>query len=114
MLALGFNSGVLSLTAGMVIANLVTVLPSPPGYVGTFDFFLQRTLVDSFSVPEATAGAFTILAHTVLLVPVVIGGLLILSFEDLSMRGLWRGRVESRAKPVEMSLAGSRAATERP
>jgi hypothetical protein len=80
----------------MVIANLVTVLPSPPGYVGTFDFFLQRTLVDSFNVTEATAGAYTLLTHAVLLVPVVMSGLILLSWEDLSFRGLARGRVERR------------------
>jgi uncharacterized protein (TIRG00374 family) len=121
--ALGFRVDMLGLVAGMVIANFVTVLPSAPGYVGTFDLFLKQTLVDSFNVPDATAAAFTILAHTVLLVPVVVGGLLILSFEDLSWRGLARGRVESRSQPdgsrpvephsVEMSLAASRQATER-
>lgn len=107
MLALGFNSGVLSLMAGMVVANLVTVLPSPPGYVGTFDFFLQRTLSDSFGVPDALAGAYTILTHAVLLVPVVVAGLLLLAWEDLSLRGLTRGRVESRS-----GLPGAPAATQ--
>jgi uncharacterized protein (TIRG00374 family) len=113
MYALGFNAEILGLVAGMVIANFVTVLPSAPGYVGTFDLFLKQTLVDSFNVPDATAAAFTILAHTVLLVPVVVGGLLILSLEDLSWRGLARGRVESRSRPVDMSLVAGQA-TERP
>ena len=95
-ISLGMNAGPLGLAAGMVIANLVTVLPSPPGYVGTFDFFLQRTLTDSFGVPEVTAGAFTLLAHATLLAPVVVAGLVLLSWEDLSFRGLAHGRVERR------------------
>ena len=114
MLSLGFNVGVLGLMAGMVIANFVTILPSAPGYVGTFDLFLAQTLENSFAVPEATAAAFTILAHTVLLVPVVIGGLLILSFEDLSIRSLARGRVESRSRPLEVPVPVTQQATERP
>ena len=32
--SLAVNAGPLGLAAGIVIANLVTVLPSPPGYVG--------------------------------------------------------------------------------
>jgi uncharacterized protein (TIRG00374 family) len=104
-LSLGVNAGLLGLAAGMVIANLVTVLPSPPGYVGTFDFFLLRTLTDSFGVPEAMAGAFTLLAHAVLLVPVVVAGLVLLSWEDLSFRGLAHGRVERRDGEIENANA---------
>ena len=103
--SLDVNAGPLGLAAGMVIANLVTVLPSPPGYVGTFDFFLLRTLTDSFGVPEATAGAFTLLAHAVLLVPVVVAGLVLLSWEDLSFRGLAHGRVEGRESETDASIA---------
>jgi len=103
-ISLEVNAGLLGLAAGMVIANLVTVLPSPPGYVGTFDFFLQRTLTDSFGVPEVTAGAFTLLTHAVLLVPVVVAGLVLLSWEDLSFRGLARGRVERRDADQDGSI----------
>ena len=39
-LSLGLEAEMLGLAAGMVIANLATVLPSPPGYVGTFDIAL--------------------------------------------------------------------------
>lgn len=95
-LSLNVHAGPLGLAAGMVIANLATVLPSPPGYVGTFDIALQGTLTESFGVPDVTAGAFTLLTHAVLLVPVVVAGLVLLSWEDLSFRGLARGRVESR------------------
>lgn len=97
MLAFGFDSGILSLVAGMVVANLATALPSSPGYVGTFDLPLQLLLTDTFGVPEATAASYTLLTHAVLLVPVVAAGLALLSREDLSLRSLTRGRVESRS-----------------
>ena len=112
MFALGFDSGLLSLIAGMVVANLVTILPSAPGYVGTYDFFLQRTLADSFGVPEAIAGAYTILTHAALLIPVVLAGLGFLSTEDLSLRGLTRGHVESRSQRVEMAMQASQQGTD--
>lgn len=102
MLSVGFDSGIWSLTAGMVVANLATVLPSSPGYVGTFDLLLQHLLTDTFDVDAATAGAYTLLTHAVLLVPVVVVGLVLLSREDLSWRGLARGRVEGRAAPVDV------------
>ncbi len=97
MLAFGFDSGVLSVAAGMVVANLATALPSSPGYIGTFDVPLQLLLTETFGVPDATAASYTLLTHAVLLVPVVLAGLVLLSREDLSLRSLTRGRVESRS-----------------
>jgi uncharacterized protein (TIRG00374 family) len=105
--SLGLEVETLGLAAGMVIANLATVLPSPPGYVGTFDIALQGTLTDSFGVPEVVAGAYTLLTHAVLLIPVVAAGLALLAWEDLSMRGLARGRVVSREGEAEGSVAES-------
>jgi uncharacterized protein (TIRG00374 family) len=97
MIGFGFNSGVLSLVAGMVAANLATVLPSSPGYVGTFDVPLQSVLADSFGVATSLASSFTLFVHAALLVPVTIVGLVLLSREDLSIRALGRGRVELRS-----------------
>lgn len=95
--SLDLNAGWLGLVAGMVIANLVTVLPSPPGYVGTFDLFLTLTLTGSFGVDDTKAVAYTAVTHAALLVPVVIAGLALLTREDLSLKGLARGRVEGRS-----------------
>jgi hypothetical protein len=109
-MALDVQAGYLGLAAGMVVANLVTVLPSPPGYVGTFDIALQGTLIDSFGVPDVQAGAYTLLTHAVLLIPVVIAGLLLLSWENLSFTGLARGRVERRAGAAEAGAGSSAGA----
>jgi hypothetical protein len=72
------------------------VLPSSPGYVGTFDVLLQHLLTDTFAVDNATAGIYTLLTHAVLLIPVVVAGLILLSREDISFRSLAHGRVEER------------------
>ncbi|MGE3909802.1 MAG: lysylphosphatidylglycerol synthase transmembrane domain-containing protein [Chloroflexota bacterium] len=103
--AVDLNAGWLGLVAGMVIANLVTVLPSAPGYVGTFDLFLKLTLTGSFGVEDAKAVAYTALTHAVLLLPVVIAGLLLLMREDLSLQGLMRGRVEARVDVPDLAQA---------
>jgi uncharacterized protein (TIRG00374 family) len=100
MLAVGFTTSIWALTAGMVMANLATVLPSSPGYVGTFDVLLQRLLTDTFAVETATAGVYTILTHAVLLIPVVVAGLILLSREDISLRGLAHGRVDGSDGPA--------------
>jgi glycosyltransferase 2 family protein len=97
MLAFGFDSGILSLFAGMVAANLATALPSSPGYVGTFDVPLQSVLSDQFGVPVLVASSYTLLAHAVLLIPVVLTGLPLLFKENLSLRALGRGKVELRS-----------------
>ena len=102
MLAVGFGISIWGLVAGMVVANLATVLPSSPGYVGTFDVLLQHLLNDTFDVDAATAGVYTLLTHAVLLIPVVVAGLMLLSREDISFRGLARGKVEEHdGEPLE-------------
>jgi len=106
MLAFGFDSGILSLIAGMVAANLATVLPSSPGYVGTFDVPLQSTLSDSFGVNAAVATGYTLLAHALLFVPVVLLGLALLGREDLSLRALGSGKLRSRSASPPAARSG--------
>jgi hypothetical protein len=64
-------------------------------------------LTESFGVPDVTAGAFTLLTHAVLLVPVVVAGLALLGWEDLSFRGLTRGRVERRDGASEAAVTSA-------
>lgn len=109
--SMDLNAGLLGMIAGMVIANLVTVLPSPPGYVGTFDLFLKLTLTGSFGVDDTKAVAYTAVTHAALLVPVVIAGLMLLSREDLSLKGLARGRVEGRDASATHPSAASQQRT---
>lgn len=114
MLAMGFNSGVFSLVAGLVISNLITILPSAPGYVGTYDLLLKNTLTASpFNVAETTAAAYAILTHAVLLIPVVVAGLVFLTTEDLSWRGLTRGHIEARSQDVEVAMTASHQPADR-
>jgi uncharacterized protein (TIRG00374 family) len=84
-----------ALVAGAV-ANFATLVPSSPGYVGTFDGALSRVLQDTAGVSAAVALASAVLVHATLLVPVTLVGLVI----------LWRSRVSL----VQVSRAATSAA----
>jgi uncharacterized protein (TIRG00374 family) len=63
----------LSLGAG----TLATLLPSSPGYVGTFDYFAALGLT-AYGASAASATAFALLVHVVLWAPVTVVGLALL------------------------------------
>ena len=55
-------------------ATLATLLPSSPGYVGTFDWFARLGLT-AYGAATAGATAFALLTHLVLWLPVTLAGL---------------------------------------
>ncbi len=71
-------------------ANFATLVPSSPGYVGTFDGALTRVLQDTAGVPLAAALAYAVVVHATLFVPVVIAGAVV----------LWRSRVSLLRRPA--------------
>ncbi|MCC7106408.1 MAG: flippase-like domain-containing protein [Chloroflexi bacterium] len=99
MLGFGFNAGFLSSLLGMVAANFGSMVPSAPGYVGTFDAPLQTILTELFAVDRNTATAYTGLLHLALLVPVVLLGLYFIWREGLSLALL------AGARPATMATA---------
>ena len=59
----------------LAVATLATLVPSSPGYIGTFHFFaIQALLV--FGFDQTTAAAFAITAHLLLWLPTTLAGLL--------------------------------------
>src|SRR5205823_2577894 len=59
---------------GAAAANIGTMIPSSPGYVGTFDLPLQIVLTEVFGVALAEATSYTLVLHAALVVPVVLLG----------------------------------------
>jgi uncharacterized protein (TIRG00374 family) len=59
-------------------ANFATLVPSSPGYVGTFDGVLIKVLGDVAGVPAGVATAYAFGVHAALFFPVVILGTLLL------------------------------------
>lgn len=59
--------------------TLSTLIPSSPGYVGTFDFFAMSGLME-FGAPRALALAFALVVHAVLWLPITAAGMLYILF----------------------------------
>ncbi len=88
---------------GTAVANLASMVPSSPGYVGTFDAGLLAVLVGSFRVDQSIGTAYTALVHAALVLPVTLLGLLFLWREGLSLRRIASQRVPSRGDPKDPS-----------
>ncbi len=73
-------------------ANFATLIPSSPGYVGTFDAALVGVLVDTVHVSVEQATAYALLVHATLFLPVVVAGLLVLWLSDVSVGQVLRSR----------------------
>jgi len=70
-----FDGAWLALTTG----TLATLLPSSPGYVGTFDYFVMKAVQAAGSGIESAA-AFALLVHMILWLPMTLAGALYFLF----------------------------------
>jgi glycosyltransferase 2 family protein len=93
MFSFPFSAGFLSATLGTAAANLGTMIPSAPGYIGTFHLLLSSALIGTFGIEASLATSYTLLVHAALIVPVSLLGLFLLWKEGLSLR---RISVEAR------------------
>jgi glycosyltransferase 2 family protein len=69
-------------------ANFATLVPSSPGYVGTFDGALIKVLTDAagVAIDPALAGAYALVVHATLFLPVIILGTLVLWRSHMSFQ----------------------------
>jgi glycosyltransferase 2 family protein len=86
---------------GAAVANLATLVPSSPGYVGTFDLALQKVLVDVFHITADVATSATLVVHLTVIIPVVLLGLVFVWREDLPLAQLAR-----RPHALQKAVAG--------
>jgi hypothetical protein len=92
--------GIAAAVMGTAVANLASLVPAGPGYVGTFDVALKSVLETWFDVNPATAAAYTLVVHTMLVVPVVVAGLYCLWRENLTLPELSRRPAPRTDRPV--------------
>lgn len=59
-------------------ANFATLVPSSPGYAGTFDGVLIKALQDVAGIASGPAAAYDLVVHATLFLPVVVVGTLVL------------------------------------
>jgi hypothetical protein len=62
--------------------NLLTALPSLPGYIGTFEFGIT-ILAEGIGAPRASAGSYVLVLHAILLLPVTLLGLVFMALEGV-------------------------------
>jgi len=105
-----------SAVAAGAAANFATLVPSSPGYVGTFDAALVKVVVDLLGISTERATAYALLVHATLFLPVVFLGLLILWRADISVRqvtqraarrGATLGHGARRDAVLEMARTGA-------
>jgi uncharacterized protein (TIRG00374 family) len=66
----------------LVITTISVVVPSSPGYVGTFHFLCQVSLA-MFGVPSSLAFSFAIVVHAVTFLPVLVLAIVFASYEGI-------------------------------
>jgi uncharacterized protein (TIRG00374 family) len=78
-------------------ANLSTLIPQAPGFVGVFDAIAKIVLVGAFGVESSRAISYVLVLHAALLLPITLLGFVYLWRESLSWRDL-TGLEKSRAR----------------
>jgi len=68
----------------LVVTTIGVVVPSSPGYVGTYHWLCQVSLA-MFGVPAGPALSFAIVAHGVNFLPVLIAGLILAYYEGVEI-----------------------------
>jgi len=91
---------------GAAAANIGTMIPSSPGYVGTFDLPLQLVLTGVFGVSIAEATSYTLVLHAALVLPVVLLGAFFI-WQD------WRGPDDETGSGLLTGLRAMRRAAGR-
>lgn len=71
----------------LVITTISVVVPSSPGYVGSYHFLCQLAL-GLFAVPKGPALSYAVVLHGVNIFPVFFLGLFILSREKISLKSM--------------------------
>lgn len=67
------------------VGTLATLIPSTPGYVGTFDYFTVKAMADLGNT-TAAATAYALLVHALLWLPPTLGGGLYLLLHPVGQR----------------------------
>ena len=78
-----YNLTVLSSIVLLVITTISVVVPSSPGYIGTYHFLCQLSL-SLFGVPKSIGLSYAIMAHGISIFPVAVVGFLLAWQEGIS------------------------------
>jgi uncharacterized protein (TIRG00374 family) len=71
----------------LVITTISLMIPSSPGYIGTYHFLCQLSLA-LFGVPDSPALTFAIVFHGVNFLPILVLGFIFVSWEGITLRSI--------------------------
>jgi len=71
----------------LVITTISVLVPSSPGYVGTYHYLCQLSLA-FFAVPPETALSFAFIMHGLNFFPIIIVGLVLVSLTKMNLKRL--------------------------
>ncbi len=92
---LGVSYPVMLLVVGVV--NLAGLIPASPGQFGVYEFFVSAVLV-AVGIGQSQAGAYAIVVHIVIWLPVTLLGFFFLIRQGLGLNTLTRARDLERAE----------------
>jgi len=95
--AFDLQLGLLVILLTTAVANLATLIPSSPGYVGPFEAGVLLVLFGVVGISRELALSYALVLHAVLYLPVTLWGLLFWWRESLSWREMRRTSVEEAA-----------------
>jgi glycosyltransferase 2 family protein len=92
VIAIGFGLevGIAAILLVTAVANLATLIPSSPGYVGPFEAGVLLALVGAIGIQREVALSFAIVVHAALYLPITIWGLIYWWRESLTWRDIHR------------------------
>ncbi len=79
-------------------ANLVTIAPSTPGYVGVFDAPIVSTLT-TFGIERNLATSYTIVLHAALILPITLLGFYYAGRAGVTLTQMTRAETEMESAP---------------
>ena len=85
--ALGVDIAPLGPWFSLAAGTLATLIPSAPGYVGTFDYFVAHGLA-AYGASFDTALAFALSVHAVLWAPITVAGLFYMILHGVRLRDI--------------------------
>ncbi len=88
--------------------TFATLVPSSPGYVGTFHGAVIKVLTDLAGTSLADATAYAIVVHATLFIPVVVAGMIIAWRRNISLQQVTHRPAGVGSMPLQRPLVSSK------
>jgi uncharacterized protein (TIRG00374 family) len=95
--AFDLQLGLMVVLLTTAVANLATLIPSSPGYVGPFEAGVLLVLAGVAGISREVALSYALVLHAMLYLPVTVWGLFFWWRESLSWRDVRRASIEEAA-----------------